>query len=531
MLAPFVTRRYLLGKFWVTIVCVLGILCGVFVLNLVLSVMTGFSSLLKSSIRETLSDIKLSNQSINGFENYEKLMTEIGKIEHVAAVAPRVEGFAVALVEKEHRTYSTEYCRLIGVDPELEGQISSFRKYVGAGLTERNKKFMKEFLGRTRLTREALDYWTSTAQDIVPSKDLNVLSGSVGKVLGREEMEVLTKVAGDTLNQTERDILVRNAGVRLSRRAKVRLLAQAKESRLGINADFKLDGNEVADFPVIPGFEMMWRPRIDRGDKVTLFSFDEEHEPTYMRFTAVNTFRTGVWEYDRRTIYTTLRAAQKFRRFYHRDESGKISGWRVTNLNVKVDDPANLEKARRNIRNWFETEAWRYGVYEEFLVWTWKEERAPYLAAVDLETNLMIVLLAFILFVAGFLIVSLLTLIVNQKTRDIGIMRAVGSSGREIMKIFLGYGLLVGLIGSALGLALSCLAIHNLDGIEAIVGQITGFKPFNREIYNFDRIPREYNLFYMALFFVFGVVTSLAASLYPAVRASRMQPINALRYE
>jgi len=193
-----------------------------------------------------------------------------------------------------------------------------------------------------------------------------------------------------------------------------------------------------------------------------------------------------------------------------------------------VDDPANIDVVKQQLRDWLDDNAWNLG---NFTVNTWRDERANFLTAVDLERKLQVILMGLILLVSAFLIMALLSMVVSQKTRDIGILRAVGASRWSIMKVFLGYGFFIGLVGATLGLACSLQFLYSLDTIEAFIGHITGFKPFNREIYNFDRIPREYNVAYMATTYIFGVVTSVAASLYPAVKAAAMKPINALRYE
>jgi len=430
-------------------VCVLGITLGVMVLNIVLSVMTGFTELLRRSVRGSLSDIIITSNYLNGFDNYEAIIEGLEKIEGVRACTPRVEGFALALIEKQGFHPFSQYCRFIGIDPEREPKVSKYAEYVGAGLS-------------------------------------------------KDQKELLTD--------------------------------KQKKARIGVNRDFKLNGREIHN-PAIPGFEMI-TPHLDEGDKLRIYTHDPDNQPAAAEFTVVNTFKSGVFDYDSTTIYIPLEAAQRLRKLVDTYE-GKKTRY-VTNINIKITDQAKLEKVAKDIKNWLLQEKWRLGFDSgsvKFRVKTWKMERAPFLAAVELETNLMVVILTVLLIMAGFLIVSLLSLVVTQKTHDIGILRAVGASSWEITKIFLSYGIFVGLIGATLGLLAGALFIFNLDPIEAFIGNFTGFKPFNREIYNFDRIPRKFDPFYLSLFWTFGVVTAILASLIPAFKAGRLRPIEALRYE
>jgi len=451
MFSRYVARRYLRSKLALTIVCVLGITLGVAVLNIVLSVMTGFSELLKKSVRGSLSDIIITSNYLNGFENYKKIIEGLEKLDGVEACTPRVEGFALALIESQNfQQPFSQYCRFIGIDPQREPKVSKFAEYVGAGLTREEKK-----------------------------------------LLSPEE----------------------------------------KKARIGVNRDFKLYGREVHN-AAIAGFDMINPYRLQPGDRIRIYTHDPENQPSSAAFTVVNTFKSGLFDYDSSTIYLTLEAAQRLRKLIDKQPDGREIRY-VTNINVKVQDPRRLEETKDAIEEWLSDNKIKLGFDQKtsFLVRTWKQEKAQFLAAVELETNLMAVILMVVLVIACFQITSLLSLVATQKTHDIGILRAVGASRGEIMKIFVSYGVFVGLIGATLGLVFSALFIHYLDSVEALVGHFTGFKPFNREIYNFDRIPRKYDPIYMTAFWCLGVGAAILASLFPAYKAGRMHPIEALRYE
>ena len=120
---------------------------------------------------------------------------------------------------------------------------------------------------------------------------------------------------------------------------------------------------------------------------------------------------------------------------------------------------------------------------------TWEEKQGPLLEAIKVEKGILNVLLFLIIAVAGFGILAIFAMIVVEKTRDIGILKALGASNGGVMKIFLGYGLLLGLVGAGLGTSLGLLITVFINEIEKFLGRITGQDIFPRDVYYFDKIP------------------------------------------
>jgi lipoprotein-releasing system permease protein len=122
-------------------------------------------------------------------------------------------------------------------------------------------------------------------------------------------------------------------------------------------------------------------------------------------------------------------------------------------------------------------------------------------------------------------------MIVFEKTRDIGILKSLGASGRGIMGIFLGYGLSLGVVGASVGLGLGLLFVRYINEIADLLGRITGQPVFDPSIYYFQKIPTIVEWFTVSWIFLGAMAIAVMASILPARRAARLHPVEALRYE
>jgi lipoprotein-releasing system permease protein len=195
----------------------------------------------------------------------------------------------------------------------------------------------------------------------------------------------------------------------------------------------------------------------------------------------------------------------------------------ATAIQIKLRPGADLLEVRDKLRAAFRPE--QYGIY------SWRDKQGPLLAAVQMETAILNVLLFMIIAVAGFGILAIFFMIVVEKTRDIGILKALGASGRGIQGVFLGYGLSLGAVGAGGGMALGLLFVVYINEIADLLGTITGQKVFDPSIYYFYRIPTDVQPLTVAWIVAGAMGIAVAASVLPARRAARMHPVEALRYE
>jgi lipoprotein-releasing system permease protein len=133
--------------------------------------------------------------------------------------------------------------------------------------------------------------------------------------------------------------------------------------------------------------------------------------------------------------------------------------------------------------------------------------------------------------VAGFGILAIFFMIVAEKTRDIGILKALGASNLGVMKIFLSYGLLLGAVGAGLGTALGLSLTININEVEHFLSKVTGSEIFPRQVYYFDSIPTDIQSWSVVLVNVGALAIAIFASVLPSLRAALLHPVRALRYE
>ena len=171
------------------------------------------------------------------------------------------------------------------------------------------------------------------------------------------------------------------------------------------------------------------------------------------------------------------------------------------------------------------------GAFPGFVTDTWEDQRAGFLQAVNSEKVLLVIVLSFIVLLGGFIILATLTLTVVEKTKDIGILGALGASSPGILSVFVWNGLLIGVIGSVLGLGLGALFTDNVDGVREAIKSVTGRDVFPANVYHFRKIPVVWDWPSVLSIMAGSMLVAFLAGLVPALRAARLDPIKALRYE
>ncbi|MFZ4858636.1 MAG: lipoprotein-releasing ABC transporter permease subunit [Desulfuromonadaceae bacterium] len=281
------------------------------------------------------------------------------------------------------------------------------------------------------------------------------------------------------------------------------------EPRMGQGAD-SLPGLMV-------GKELAKHLNLFLGDKVNVISPMGSITPLGMMprmkpFRVTGIFNTGMFEYDSTLAYVSLEQAQRFFDL----------GDTVTGIQLKVEDVYHTDELARSINR---------EMGSNFYARDWMQMNKNILFALKTEKVVMFIILTLIVLVAAFGIASTLFMVVMEKTRDIAILKSMGATAASIMKIFVLEGLIIGIIGTAVGVVSGLLIALNLEPIITLIQKITGQNFFNKDIYYLDHFPSLVVPSDVVLISVTAILISFLATLYPAWQASRMLPAEALRYE
>jgi len=283
----------------------------------------------------------------------------------------------------------------------------------------------------------------------------------------------------------------------------------------------KLETTMAGGADSVPGLligkELARHLHLTVGDKVNVISPLGNITPLGMMprmkpFRVVGLFNTGMFEYDSTLAYVSLAQAQSFFDL----------GDTVTGVQLKVADVYHTGELARSINQ---------TLGGDLYARDWMQMNKNILFALKTEKVVMFIILTLIVLVAAFGIASTLFMVVMEKNRDIAILKSMGATGTSIMKIFVLEGLVIGVVGTLVGVASGLLVALNLEPIISLIQKVTGQNFFSKDIYYLDHFPSQVVPSDVVLISVTAVLISFIATLYPAWQASRMLPAEALRYE
>lgn len=272
------------------------------------------------------------------------------------------------------------------------------------------------------------------------------------------------------------------------------------------------------DRDIVIGNRFAERYGLSVGGKITLIAPSSRvtafgSVPRLKSFRVRAIFEIGMYEYDSSFLFTTLNAARSF----FKTGTGKI-----TNLEIMLTSPDLVKSTRSQISK-------KAGVPVRIL--DWQRTNASFFNAIQVERNVMFLILTLIIVVAAFNVISGLIMMVNDKGRDIAILRTMGATRGMIMRIFLLSGMAVGLIGTAAGFLLGLAFSLNIETIRQWLQTLTNTKLFQAEIYFLSQLPAKVDPMEVATVTGMALGLSFLATIYPSWRAARLDPVEALRYE
>jgi lipoprotein-releasing system permease protein len=279
----------------------------------------------------------------------------------------------------------------------------------------------------------------------------------------------------------------------------------------------RLDNLRDGEYGIVLGIELARALGATVGERVVLVAPQGQVTPAGIiprlrQFTVVGIFGVDHYEYDAGLALIALGDAQKLFRF----------GDAVSGVRLKLKDLFKAGTVAREV-----TRALGPEVYAS----DWTMHHANFFRAVEIEKRMMFLIVLIIIVVAAFNIVSTLMMAVNDKNADIAILRTLGASPASITRVFLIQGIIVGLLGTLLGLAGGISLALNVEVVVPFIENLLGFKFLAKDVYYISDLPSEVRVLDVVVTAVVAFVLSLLATIYPSWRAAKVNPAEALRYE
>ena len=273
----------------------------------------------------------------------------------------------------------------------------------------------------------------------------------------------------------------------------------------------KLDGSGV-----LVGSELASFAGIGIGDAVTLISPTGTITPLgmipkSMTFIVRGIFSTGMYEFDSNMVYISMDAAKKL--FMMEMPSG---------IEIKVVDIYAADTIAKDIVKHLGGGFWAK---------TWKDMNKSLFSALRLEKTIMFIILLFIILVAAFSIISTLIMLVMEKRKEIAILKSMGATTEQILKIFITLGMTIGISGTLLGVVLGLALTNNLNAVVAAVEYVFGIEVMPKDVYYITGLPTKVDPIEVSLIAIASLLLSLLATIYPARQAANQDPVEIIRYE
>ena len=293
---------------------------------------------------------------------------------------------------------------------------------------------------------------------------------------------------------------------------------EGRVSRIG---EYMLDANlnvlQPGAFGILLGDDLADRLGVHTGEKISVITPEATVTPAGIlprlrRFTVAGIYSSGIPQYDQNTAAIHIEDAK---RLFQLGDS-------VSGLRLKFEDLFDAPVFTRELRTYLGKEYW---------VTDWTQHNQNFFRALKIEKIMMAIILSLLVLIAAFNIVSALVMVVTEKQSDIAILRTLGASPKSIMGIFVIQGTVIGLVGTALGAVFGILLASNLEDLVGWLESVFKMKFLTDGFYPIDDLPSRINASDVILVCAVAFVMSVLATVYPAWKASRTQPAEALRYE
>ncbi|MFO0914475.1 MAG: FtsX-like permease family protein [Pirellulales bacterium] len=559
--------RYLRSRY-IALASIVSVMLGVATMIVVNSVMAGFREEMYKRIHGILSDIVVESHGMDGIRNptviVQRIREAVGEdLEGMTSTVHVPAMLAFEVPGRSRQEWITRQVTLIGIDHHTYAQVSDFSKYL---LHPSNREQLELNLRESgydeRLGDAGWDYRRRRiAWQRAYTAEMNRL-----EALEAQRQAAQQESAQHSPNQPTTEQLTAEQPTTDQPATEL----SPSDQPTGADTESALAGGEASggeasggdEFGGLvdpyaaagsseskPQFDEMvdqhpgivlgigisgWRGRNAQGEvqdvflsrpgdnvRVTIPTAGTPPSARNAYFTVVDLYESKMSEYDSSFAFCSIAELQQIRQMLGAGTADAA----VTSIQLRLRRGADLNAIRDRLRTIFPSPEYAYQIQ------TWRDLQGPLLSAVQLETTILNILLFLIIAVAGFGILATFFMIVVEKTRDIGILKSLGASNRGVMGIFLGYGLSLGMVGSGVGMVLGLLFVVNINRIADLLESLTGQEVFDPTVYYFQEIPTIIQPWTVAWIVAGAMLIAVLASILPALRAARMHPVEALRYE
>ena len=288
-------------------------------------------------------------------------------------------------------------------------------------------------------------------------------------------------------------------------------------SNLDIVKNKKFLGNSIIEKNNISiGKELSFNLNLEIGDDITIMSSSGIETiigtlPKHNTFVISSIFESGLAEFDNNIVFLNLETLEEFSNLSKKSR----------NLEIYLKKPQNIKSQKQIVQKVFPNE----------FIYSWADMNSSLFSALKVERNVMFIILSLIIIVAAFNIISGLTILVKNKTKDIAILKSIGVLNNSIIKIFFLVGLIIGLSATFFGILLGVLFSIYIENIRIFISNIFDVSLFPEEIYFLSTMPSEINLTSIFLISICSIIITIFVSIFPAIKSAKLDPIKSLKYE
>jgi len=289
-------------------------------------------------------------------------------------------------------------------------------------------------------------------------------------------------------------------------------------SKLKIINNNLLIGNkdDLNEYNISIGKELSFTLNVDIGDKVTLMSPVGVETiigtlPKQQTFTVVSLFESGLVDFDNNIAFINLETLEELFDLKVEDR----------NLEIYLKVPQNIETQKKIVQK----------IFPDEFIYSWSDMNKSLFSALKVERNVMFIILSLIIIVAAFNIISGLTILVKNKTREIAILKSIGVLNKSIIKIFFLIGVIIGTSATIFGIFLGVTFSIYVENIRQLLSALFNISLFPEEIYFLSTMPSEINFFSIFIISMCSIIVTIIVSIFPALKAAKLDPIKNLKYE